>query len=198
MAMLAFFGFYAVATILGTFMPSIMAGRGFAITKALQFTLGMTLSYPLSSLFMMWALDHIGRIRTAVGAFIFAGVFSVLFSQSDYNAMILVTGFCMFFFQQLGGNSLTMLTSESFPTNARATGAGLAIGTGRLGAIVSSFGIVALLPYGFRNRRHRRRDRAAHRLTRPSASDFQSRPTSERRPGRLSVDWLRDLSACSM
>jgi hypothetical protein len=54
----------------------------------------------------------------------------------------------MFFFQQLGGNSLTMLTSESFPTNARATGAGLAIGTGRLGAIVSSFGIVALLPYG--------------------------------------------------
>ncbi len=147
-AMLAFFCFYGVANILGTFMPSIMAGRGFAITKALQFTLGMTLSYPLSSLFMMWALDHIGRIKTAVAAFILAGVFSVLFSQSDSNMMILVTGFCMFFFQQLGGNSMTMLTSESFPTNARATGAGLAIGTGRLGAIASSFGIGALLPYG--------------------------------------------------
>ena len=148
MAMLAFFGFYAVATILGTFMPAIMAGRGFAITKALQFTLGMTLSYPLSSLFMMWSLDRIGRIKTAVGAFILAGVFSVLFSQSASNEMILVTGFCMFFFQQLGGNSLTMFTSESFPTNARATGAGLAVGTGRIGAIVSSYGIVALLPYG--------------------------------------------------
>jgi putative MFS transporter len=129
-------------------MPAIMASRGFAITKALQFTLGMTLSYPLSSLFMMWALDRIGRIKTAVGAFVLAGVFSVLFSQSASNEMILVTGFCMFFFQQLGGNSLTMFTSESFPTNARATGAGLAVGTGRIGAIVSSYGIVALLPYG--------------------------------------------------
>jgi len=148
MAMLAFFCFYGVATILGTFMPSIMAGRGFAITKALQFTLGMTLSYPLSSLFMMWALDRVGRIRTAVGAFILAGIFSVLFSQSASDTMILVTGFCMFFFQQLGGNSLTMFTSESFPTNARATGAGLAVGTGRIGAIASSYGIVALLPYG--------------------------------------------------
>jgi MFS transporter, putative metabolite:H+ symporter len=148
MAMLAFFCFFGVATILGTFMPSIMASRGFAITKALQFTLGMTLSYPLSSLFMVWALDRIGRIRTAVGAFILAGIFSVVFSQSATDTMILVTGFCMFFFQQLGGNSLTMFTSEIFPTNARATGAGLAVGTGRVGAVASSYGIVALLTYG--------------------------------------------------
>ena len=41
-----------------------------------------------------------------------------------------------------------MFTSESFPTNARATGAGLAVGTGRIGAIAVQFGIVALLPYG--------------------------------------------------
>jgi putative MFS transporter len=48
--------------------------------------------------------------------------------------VLLVVGFCMIFFIQLAGNSMQIFCSEVFPTNARASGFGLAQGVGRLGA----------------------------------------------------------------
>jgi putative MFS transporter len=47
--------------------------------------------------------------------------------------MLLAVGFCMIFFIQLAGNSMQIFASEVFPTNARASGFGLAQGVGRLG-----------------------------------------------------------------
>jgi len=43
-------------------------------------------------------------------------------------------GFCMIFFIQLAGNSMQIFASEVFPTNARASGFGIAQAAGRLGA----------------------------------------------------------------
>jgi len=48
-------------------------------------------------------------------------------------------GFLMTFFVQLAGNSMQIFTSEVFPTNARASGFGLAQSGGRLGAAANFF-----------------------------------------------------------
>ena len=143
-AMICFFAFFGAALGLGGWLPNILADRGFTITKSLTFTFGMKLSFPLSSLFMMYSLERFGRIRTSVTAFVLAVVMSITFFYSRSDMMVLVVGFWMNFFIQLAGNSMQIFTSEVFPTNARASGFGLAQSGGRVGAAVS-FPVIGLL-----------------------------------------------------
>lgn len=147
-SMICFFAFFSAALGLGGWLPNILADRGFTITKSLIFTLGMQVSFPLSSLFMMYALESFGRVRTAFVAFVLATVFSVTFYFSQSDAMVLAIGFLMNFFVQLAGNSMQIFTSEVFPTNARGSGFGLAQSGGRLGAAVAFYSIGILSTYG--------------------------------------------------
>ncbi len=147
-AMICFFAFFTAALGLGGWLPNILAERGFTITKSLTFTFGMQLSFPLSSFFMMYALEAFGRIRTAFTAFVLATLFAIVFYYSTSDVMVLVIGFLMNFFIQLAGNSMQIFTSEVFPTNARASGFGLAQSGGRLGAAASFYVIAVLQGYG--------------------------------------------------
>jgi putative MFS transporter len=147
-AMICFFAFFSAALGLGGWLPNILADRGFTIVKSLTFVLGMQISFPLSSLFMMYALERFGRIRTAFTAFVLATLFSIAFYYSQSDAMVLVVGFWMNFFIQLAGNSMQIFTSEVFPTNARGSGFGLAQSGGRLGAAVAFYSIGILSTYG--------------------------------------------------
>ena len=147
-AMICFFAFFTAALGLGGWLPNILADRGFTITKSLTFTFGMQLAFPLSSLFMMYALESFGRVRTAFASFVLATLFAILFYFSQSETMVLVVGFIMTFFTQLAGNSMQIFTSEVFPTNARASGFGLAQSGGRLGAAASFYVIAILQAYG--------------------------------------------------
>ena len=131
-AMFCFSAFFGVAIGLGTWLPNIMNGKGFTITKSLSYTFGMTLAVPCASLFMMYALDNIGRKKTAVGAFICAGIMAIVFANAGSDTELLIAGFIMIFFYQVAGNSIQIFASEVFPTNARASGFGMAAGIGRL------------------------------------------------------------------
>jgi MFS transporter, putative metabolite:H+ symporter len=53
--------------------------------------------------------------------------------------MLLVTGFLMFFCMQTGTNAMLIYTAEVFPTNARASGLGIALGVSKIGALVSGY-----------------------------------------------------------
>jgi putative MFS transporter len=132
-SMVCFVAFFGVALGLGAWLPSMIADRGMTITKSLTYTLGMQLAFPCASLFMMFALERFGRKITATTAFILAGVFAVGFVNAGSNTTLLIVGFCMIFFIQLAGNSMQIFCSEVFPTNARASGFGLAQSVGRLG-----------------------------------------------------------------
>lgn len=131
-AMICFTAFFGVAIGLGTWLPNIMNGKGFTITKSLTYTFGMTLAVPCASLFMMFALDNIGRKKTAVAAFICAGIMAIVFANAQSDTQLLVAGFVMIFCYQVAGNSMQIFASEVFPTNARASGFGMASGVGRL------------------------------------------------------------------
>ena len=145
---IASFTVFGVGLMLATWLPNMMVDRGFTITKALSFTFGMTLSYPLSSLFLMFALDYFGRKVTAVTSLFAAGILATLFWNSTSETMLLITGFFMFFTIQAGTNSMILFTSEVFPTNARGTGLGIAFGIGKLAAVFSGYGIVIVKAYG--------------------------------------------------
>jgi putative MFS transporter len=148
-AMVAFFTIYCAVYIVATWLPSLMAtDRGFTVTKALTFTFGMTLAYPLSSGFMMVALDRIGRLKVAICGLIAAAIMSLVFWQSTSETMLLVTGFLMFFCMQTGTNSMLIYTGEIFPTNARASGLGIALGASKLGALVSGYTVVFVQAFG--------------------------------------------------
>jgi putative MFS transporter len=140
--MICFVAFFGVALGLGAWLPSMIAARGMTITKSLTYTFGMQLAFPCASLFMMFALERFGRKITAVSAFVMAGVFAVGFVNAGTNTTLLIVGFWMIFFIQLAGNSMQIFASEVFPTNARASGFGLAQGVGRLG---TAFIIPAIL-----------------------------------------------------
>lgn len=147
-AMIAFFAIYGVVYVLATWLPSMMAGRGFTITKALTFTFGMTLSFPLSSGFLMFALDRYGRRVVSVTGLLSSAILAILFWQSTSEVMLLITGFLMFFAMQTGTNAMVLYTSEIFPTNARASGMGIALGVSKISAALSGYGILLIAAYG--------------------------------------------------
>ncbi len=148
-AMICFFAFFSAAVGLGGWLPNILAERGFTITKSLTFVFAIQLAFPASSLLMMYTLERYGRIPTAVTAFALATILSILFYFSRSDLMVLVVGFSMTFFTQLAGNSMQIFTSEVFPSNARASGFGLAQGGGRIGSAVSFPVIGIVSAYGF-------------------------------------------------
>jgi putative MFS transporter len=130
--MICFTAFFGIAIGFTAWLPNIMAGKGFTVTKSLQYTLAMNFAVPCASLFMMYALDKFGRKITSICAFLAAGVMAMVFANAGTPIELMVIGFIMFFFVQVAGNAMQIFTSEVFPTNARASGFGWAAGVGRL------------------------------------------------------------------
>jgi putative MFS transporter len=130
--MICFSAFFGIAIGLGAWLPNIMNGKGFTITKSLQYTLAMNFAVPCASLFLMYALDKFGRKITSVCAFVGAGIMAIVFANAGTATELIVAGFVMIFFVQVAGNSMQIFASEVFPTNARASGFGWAAGVGRL------------------------------------------------------------------
>ena len=130
--MICFTAFFGVAIGLGAWLPNMMNGKGFTVTKSLQYTLVMNFAVPCASVFMMYALDKYGRKITSVCAFVAAGLMAIVFASAGTPIELMIAGFIMVFFVQVAGNSMQIFASEVFPTNARASGFGLASGVGRL------------------------------------------------------------------
>jgi putative MFS transporter len=130
--MICFTAFFGVAIGLGAWLPNIMNAKGFTITKSIEYTLWMNFAVPCASIWMMYALDKIGRKNTSVIAFIGAAVMAIVFANAGTAGQLIAAGFVMTFFVQVAGNAMQIFTSEVFPTNARASGFGWAAGVGRL------------------------------------------------------------------
>src|SRR5262249_22210320 len=131
--MVCFTAFFGFAIGLTAWLPHIyMVDKGFTVTKSLTFILTMNFAVPCASIFMMYALDNIGRKVTSVCAFIAAGVTVIVFANATSDWTLLVAGFVMMFFVQVAGNAMQIFVSEVFPTNARASGFGWASVVGRV------------------------------------------------------------------
>jgi putative MFS transporter len=140
--MVCFIAFFGVALGLGNWLPSmIVKAHGFTISTSLLYTAGINLAFPLASAFMMFALEKFGRKPTAIAGFILAGAAAAAVGLSSTTEMYIAMIFVMTFFIQLAGNSSQIFIAEVFPTNARASGFGLAQSAGR----ISTAGIIPLI-----------------------------------------------------
>jgi putative MFS transporter len=141
--MICFVAFFGVALGLGNWLPSmIKQSHGLTISTSILYTAGINLAFPIASGFMMYALEKYGRKATAVSAFILSGVAAVAVGMSNSAEMFIVSLFVLTFFIQLAGNSSQIFIAEVFPTNARASGFGLAQSAGR---VASAFIIPGIL-----------------------------------------------------
>jgi len=144
--MICFIAFFGVALGLGNWLPSMITkSHGFTVSTSLLYTAGINLAFPLASAFMMYALEKFGRKPTAVAAFILAALAAIAVGLANSVEMFIAMIFIMTFFIQLAGNSSQIFIAEVFPTNARASGFGLAQSAGRIASAGIIPGILILM-----------------------------------------------------
>ncbi len=102
---------------------------------------------------LVWAylLDIIGRRPVILITYIMAGIVAIilglLVKSIDFAIFIAILSI-MYFFTYAAAALLYPQIGEMFPTRARGSGVGTAIGFGRLGGIIGPFVLLALLPLG--------------------------------------------------
>lgn len=144
--MICFIAFFGVALGLGNWLPSmIKQSHGFTISTSILYTAGINMAFPIASGFMMYALEKYGRKTTAVAAFILSGVAAIGVGLSGSSGMFIASLFVLTFFIQLAGNSSQIFIAEVFPTNARASGFGLAQSAGRVASALIIPGILIVM-----------------------------------------------------
>ena len=102
---------------------------------------------------LVWAflLDIIGRRPVIMITYMVAGIVAIILGivvhSIDFVVFIAILSL-MYFFTYAAAALLYPQIGEMFPTRARGSGLGTAIGFGRLGGIIGPFVLLALLNYG--------------------------------------------------
>jgi MFS transporter, putative metabolite:H+ symporter len=139
----AWFAEFAIFYLYQTFVPTILAGEGYAIVKSFAYSvviLGAAIpAFVLGGQLAEW----IDRKFAVLVAFAAAALFGTLFGLSTQPWAFLVFGGLTSFALALGSTAVYTYTPELYPTEVRVTGMGIASAWGRVGAIT------ALLVFGF-------------------------------------------------
>lgn len=135
------FSYYGIFT----WLPSLLALKGFSLTKSFSYVLLMTLAQIPGYFSAAYLVDKIGRKPTMAGYILGTAVSAYFFGQGSSEAMILITGSLMSFFNLGAWGVIYTYTPELYPTRARATGSGWAAGFGRVGGILAPLVVGTML-----------------------------------------------------
>lgn len=127
------FAYYGIFT----WLPSILALKGFALTKSFQYVMTMTLAQIPGYFSAAYLVDKIGRKPTLAIYLIGTAISAYFFGLSTDVQTILIMGSLMSFFNLGAWGIVYTYTPELYPTHARATGSGWAAGFGRIGGILA-------------------------------------------------------------
>ncbi|MDP3493496.1 MAG: MFS transporter [Hyphomonadaceae bacterium] len=130
------FGMY----LLTSWLPSVFAAQGWARAAALQSASNFQLGGIVGGVILGVLIDRFGAYRVLAPTFLAAAVFTALVgawqgSLVQTMGLVAMSGFAIVG-AQLG---MTALAAGIYPTWARATGVGWALGVGRAGAVISPF-----------------------------------------------------------
>ncbi len=117
-------------------LPSVMVLKGFTLIKSFQYVLLMTLAQLPGYFTVAWLIERIGRKFVLVVYMIGTAISAYFFGVADSAAMLLTAGAFLSFFHLGVWGALYAYTPEQYPTNIRATGAGMAASFGRIGGIL--------------------------------------------------------------
>jgi MFS transporter, putative metabolite:H+ symporter len=120
-----------------TWLPSILALKGFSLTKSFSYVIIMTLAQVPGYFSAAFLVDRMGRKPTLAIYVLGTAISAYFFGQGTSVAMILIMGSLMSFFNLGAWGIIYTYTPELYPTRARATGSGWAAGFGRIGGILA-------------------------------------------------------------
>lgn len=127
------FSYYGIFT----WLPSLLALKGFSLTKSFSYVMIMTLAQIPGYFSAAYLVDRIGRKPTMTVYVLGTAVSAYFFGQGTSESMILIVGSLMSFFNLGAWGIIYTYTPELYPTYARATGSGWAAGFGRIGGILA-------------------------------------------------------------
>lgn len=120
-----------------TWLPSLLALKGFSLTKSFEYVMVMTIAQIPGYFSAAYLVDKVGRKPTLSLYLIGTAISAYFFGQSTDVQTILIMGSLMSFFNLGAWGIVYTYTPELYPTQARATGSGWAAGFGRIGGILA-------------------------------------------------------------
>lgn len=129
-------------------IPSILHANGHSLVKSFGYTLIITLAQIPGYAVSAFLIERWGRRPTLATFLVGSAASAIAFGLSSSDAMIIVTGCFLSFFNLGAWGALYAITPEIYPTSVRSTGAGWAAGFGRLASIAAPFAVTALLAVG--------------------------------------------------
>jgi putative MFS transporter len=129
-------------------IPTLLVAQGFDLVRSFEYTLWITLAQLPGYAVAAWLIEVWGRRATLSVFLIGSAVAALLFGTASTEAMILLTGMALSFFNLGAWGALYAVTPEMYPTSLRATGAGWAAGAGRIASIVAPLSVPLLLGTG--------------------------------------------------
>lgn len=127
------FSYYGIFT----WLPSLLALKGYSLTKSFSYVIVMTLAQIPGYFSAAYLVDRIGRKPTMTIYVLGTAICAYFFGQGTSAAIILTVGSLMSFFNLGAWGIIYTYTPELYPTHARATGSGWAAGFGRIGGILA-------------------------------------------------------------
>lgn len=129
----------------GNWVPALMAAQGADITKSLQYSFIVAISYPFGPLLFTSFADRFERKSQIVTAAIGIAVFGLLFAKQSSAVLLIVFGVLITTFNNLLSYSFHAYQAELFPTRMRARAVGFVYSFSRLSTVFTSYLIAFFL-----------------------------------------------------
>lgn len=129
-------------------MPTLLYQQGYDLVRTFSFTLVITLAQLPGYAVAAWLIEVWGRRTTLTVFLIGSAASAVAFGQADTEAVIVISGMALSFFNLGAWGALYAATPEMYPTSMRATGSGWAAGVGRIASILAPLSVPLLMDLG--------------------------------------------------
>ncbi|RKE63042.1 MFS transporter [Microbacterium sp. AG238] len=129
-------------------IPTILYTQGYDLVRSFGFTLIITLAQLPGYAVSAWLIEVWGRRLTLSVFLIGSAASAVVFGTAGTEAVIIVAGMALSFFNLGAWGALYAVTPEMYPTSLRGTGAGWAAGVGRIASILAPLSVPPLLLWG--------------------------------------------------
>ncbi|MFD1670659.1 MFS transporter [Agrilactobacillus yilanensis] len=123
-----------------SWVPTLLVKKGINVVHSLSFSTIMMIGAPVGALIGALLIDHLGRKKIIVPAFIMAAILGLIYAQQTTNAGVLIVGFLLtMMFYVLMGSAVGVYISELFTTSFRFRGAGIANGVAKLLTVLTPY-----------------------------------------------------------
>lgn len=138
------FGFYGFAN----WVPTLLVEKGITITKSLQYSFIVAVTYPIAPLLAASFADRFERKWIICGASVAIIVFGLIFAQLTLPALLILCGVLLTAANMTMSYAYHAYQTEVFPTSVRARASGLVYSMSRVSAMFSGFIVAYMLREG--------------------------------------------------